>query len=35
MLREVRVTVVTRTRSEDPDVLVNPVLADSVAQLFL
>ena len=33
-LREVRVTVVTRTRSEDPDVLANPALANSVVQSF-
>jgi type II secretory pathway pseudopilin PulG len=31
-LREVQVTVVARTRSEDPDVLVNPALANSVTQ---
>jgi prepilin-type N-terminal cleavage/methylation domain-containing protein len=31
-LREVRVTVVARTRSQDPDVLVNPTLANSVTQ---
>ena len=33
-LREVRVTVVTRTRTEDPDVLQNPLLANSVTQAF-
>lgn len=33
-LREVRVTVVTRTRSEDPDVMANPALANSVVQSF-
>lgn len=33
-LREVRVTVVTRTRGEDPDVLANPALANSVVQSF-
>jgi len=32
LLREVRVTVVARTRSEDPDVLANPALANSVVQ---
>ena len=32
LLREVRVTVVARTRTEDPDVLVNPDLANSVMQ---
>jgi prepilin-type N-terminal cleavage/methylation domain-containing protein len=31
-LREVRVTIVARTRSQDPDVLVNPALANSVTQ---
>jgi prepilin-type N-terminal cleavage/methylation domain-containing protein len=31
-LREVRVTVVARTRGEDPDVLANPALANSVTQ---
>jgi prepilin-type N-terminal cleavage/methylation domain-containing protein len=33
-LREVRITVVTRTRTEDPDVLLNPALANSVVQAF-
>ncbi len=33
-LREVRVTVVARTRSQDPDVLANPNLANNVAQGF-
>lgn len=33
-LREVRVTVVARTRSQDPDVLANPNLANSVMQGF-
>jgi len=33
-LREVRVTVVARTRSQDPDVLANPNLASSVTQGF-
>jgi hypothetical protein len=33
-LREVRVTVVARTRSEDPNVLANPELANSVTQGF-
>jgi hypothetical protein len=33
-LREVRVTVVARTRSEDPNVLANPNLANSVPQGF-
>jgi prepilin-type N-terminal cleavage/methylation domain-containing protein len=33
-LREVRVTVVARTRSQDPNVLVNPALATSVRQGF-
>jgi prepilin-type N-terminal cleavage/methylation domain-containing protein len=33
-LREVRVTVVARTRGEDPDVLANPNLANSVTQGF-
>jgi len=33
-LREVRVTVVARTRSQDPNVLANPDLANSVAQGF-
>jgi prepilin-type N-terminal cleavage/methylation domain-containing protein len=33
-LREVRVTVVARTRGEDPDVLANPNLASSVTQGF-
>jgi prepilin-type N-terminal cleavage/methylation domain-containing protein len=33
-LREVRVTVVARTRSQDPDVLANPNLATSVTQGF-
>jgi len=33
-LREVRVTVVGRTRGEDPDVLANPALANSVTQAF-
>jgi prepilin-type N-terminal cleavage/methylation domain-containing protein len=31
-LREVRVTVVSRTRGQDPDVLANPALANSVTQ---
>jgi prepilin-type N-terminal cleavage/methylation domain-containing protein len=31
-LREIQVTVVARTRSEDPDVLANPDLANSVTQ---
>jgi hypothetical protein len=31
-LREIQVTVVARTRSEDPDVLANPALANSVTQ---
>jgi prepilin-type N-terminal cleavage/methylation domain-containing protein len=31
-LREVRVTVVARTRGEDPDVVANPALANSVTQ---
>jgi prepilin-type N-terminal cleavage/methylation domain-containing protein len=33
-LREVRVTVVARTRGEDPEVLANPALANSVTQGF-
>ncbi|MGH7287289.1 MAG: PilW family protein [Myxococcota bacterium] len=33
-LREVRVTVVARTRAEDPNVLANPNLANSVTQGF-
>jgi prepilin-type N-terminal cleavage/methylation domain-containing protein len=33
-LREVRVTVVARTRGEDPDVLANPNLANGVTQPF-
>jgi prepilin-type N-terminal cleavage/methylation domain-containing protein len=33
-LREVRVTVVARTRSQDPDVLANPAMANSVTQAF-
>jgi prepilin-type N-terminal cleavage/methylation domain-containing protein len=33
-LREVRVTVVARTRTQDPDVLANPNLASSVTQGF-
>jgi len=33
-LREVRVTIVARTRTEDPDVLANPALANSVVQAF-
>src|SRR5262245_16730993 len=33
-LREVRVTVVARTRSQDPNVLANPSLASSVTQGF-
>jgi prepilin-type N-terminal cleavage/methylation domain-containing protein len=33
-LREVRVTVVARTRGEDPNVLANPDLANSVTQGF-
>lgn len=33
-LREVRVTVVARTRSQDPNVLANPNLASSVTQGF-
>jgi prepilin-type N-terminal cleavage/methylation domain-containing protein len=33
-LREVRVTVVVRTRAEDPNVLANPNLANSVTQGF-
>jgi prepilin-type N-terminal cleavage/methylation domain-containing protein len=33
-LREVRVTVVARTRSQDPEVLANPNLANSVQQGF-
>jgi prepilin-type N-terminal cleavage/methylation domain-containing protein len=31
-LREVRVTVVARTRGQDPDVVANPLLANSVTQ---
>ena len=34
LLREVRVTVVARTRSQDPDVLANPNLASGVTQGF-
>ncbi len=34
LLREVRVTVVARTRGEDPDVLADPNLANSVTQGF-
>ena len=33
-LREVRVTVVARTRAQDPNVLANPNLANSVTQGF-
>ena len=33
-LREVRVTVVARTRTQDPDVLANPALATNVTQGF-
>jgi len=33
-LREIRVTVVARTRSQDPDVMANPNLANSVRQGF-
>ncbi len=33
-LREIRVTVVARTRSQDPDVLANPNLANNVPQGF-
>lgn len=33
-LREVRVTIVARTRGEDPDVVANPALANSVVQAF-
>ena len=31
-LREIQVTVVARTRGEDPDVLANPALANNVVQ---
>ena len=34
LLREARVTIVARTRSQDPDVLANPALANSVTQAF-
>jgi prepilin-type N-terminal cleavage/methylation domain-containing protein len=34
LLREVRVTIVARTRSEDPEVLANPNLANGVTQGF-
>ena len=33
-LREIRVTVVARTRSEDPDAVANPAMANSVTQAF-